>query len=301
MHNGRRGFKASLASKEELVMLSTSKVLSFIDNKNGFMLYFFEGQKLIHDLAILHNLKGEGFHFLRDSILGTQLLSVFLKNKENYGFYLDSEEPYFRFKIETNFLGYMRTLLLPEDFNKFPDKISGVYRVSKITEGSRDPYNTIINIENKGIDEIVNQFYRDSFQINGNIHLSKTSDQSVFLMKLPEKNVDKVDATPSISIKDYWDKINPLVEKVFSEAHNDQGPIEKAFTQKDFIFLGSKDIQLRCSCSRERMLLGIIGLVRSSGFEELMQGDKELETKCDYCKTYYLFPEEEIKEKLKDV
>jgi molecular chaperone Hsp33 len=195
----------------------------------------------------------------------------------------------------------MRTLLLPEDFNKFPDKISGVYRVSKITEGSRDPYNTIINIENKGIDEIVNQFYRDSFQINGNIHLSKTSDQSVFLMKLPEKNVDKVDATPSISIKDYWDKINPLVEKVFSEAHNDQGPIEKAFTQKDFIFLGSKDIQLRCSCSRERMLLGIIGLVRSSGFEELMQGDKELETKCDYCKTYYLFPEEEIKEKLKDV
>lgn len=283
-------------------MLSTSKVLSFIDNKEGFMLYFFEGQKIIHDLAILHNLKGEGFHFLRDSILGTQLLSVFLKHKENYGFYIDSEDPYFRFKIETNFLGYMRTLLLPEDFNKFPDKINGVYRVSKVTDGSKEPYNTIIKIENKGIDQIVNQFFRDSFQINGNIHLSKESDQSVFLMKLPNKNVDKVDhSSPGLSIKEYWDSNKSFINKIFKEAHNEQAPIEEAFTKKGFLFLGSKDIQLRCSCSRERMLLGISGLIRSSGFEEVMQGDKEIETKCDYCKTFYLLTEEEIKENLKDV
>jgi molecular chaperone Hsp33 len=283
-------------------MLSTSKILSFIDNEEGFMLYFFEGQKLIHDLAILHNLKGEGFHFLRDSILGTQLLSVFLKHKENYGFYIDSEEPYFRFKIETNYLGYMRTLLLPEEFNKFPGKISGVYRVSKVTDGSNAPYNTIINIEDKGIDQIVNQFFRDSFQINGNIHLSKDSDQSVFLMKLPAKNVDKVDnVTESTSMKDYWEKLKPIVNKVFKEAHNEQTPIEEVFTNKGFVFLGSKDIQLKCSCARERMLLGILDLIRSSGFEEIMQGDKEIETKCDYCKTYYLLTEDEIKERLKDI
>ena len=50
----------SLTLKREYVMLSNSKVLSFIDNKEGFTVYFFEGQKLIHDLAIIHDLKGEG-------------------------------------------------------------------------------------------------------------------------------------------------------------------------------------------------------------------------------------------------
>ena len=47
----------------------------------------------------------------------------FLKPGESLGFYIDSEEPYFRFKIELSNTGTFRTLLLPEEFENFPDKI----------------------------------------------------------------------------------------------------------------------------------------------------------------------------------
>lgn len=276
--------------------------MSFIDNKNGFALYFFEGQRLIHDLAIIHDLKGEGFHFLRDSILGSQLLSVFLKPKENFGFYIDSDDPYFRFKIETNYNGYMRTLLLPDNFSNFPKKITGVYRISKIVEGGVEPYNTIIKVNEKTLEEIINQLFTESFQINGKVFLSDDSDQSIFIMKLPDSEVDKVDGVSErISLDDYWEKNSSFISGLFKEAHNEQAPIEKAFTEKDFLFLGSKDIQFKCSCSRERMLMGVAGLTRSTSMEDLFQGDKTIETKCDYCKTYYEITEEEIIEKLKEI
>lgn len=283
-------------------MLSTSKVLSFIDNKEGFTVYFFEGQKLIHDLALIHSLKGEGFHFLRDSILGSQLLSVFLKPKENFGFYIDSDDPYFRFKIETNYNGYMRTLLLPEAFNDFPEKISGVYRVSKIIEGGSEPYNTVIKVNEKSLDEIINQLFKESFQINGKIYLSEKSDQSVFVLKLPDTDVDKVDnPTDRLSVDEFWENNKKFITDTFDKSFNDAGPIEKAFTDKGFLYLGSKDIQFKCSCSRERMVMGVLGLLKSMGKEELFQGKPSLESKCDYCKTYYEITEEEVVKMLENI
>lgn len=283
-------------------MLSTSKVMSFIDNEEGYTLYFFEGQKLIHDLALIHDLKGEGFHFLRDSILASQLISVFLKPKENYGFYIDSENPYLRFKIETNYNGYMRTLLMPEDITEFPKKITGVYRVSKVTEGQPEPYNTIIDIKNKSLEEIMNQFFRESFQINGKVFLSDASDQSVFIMKLPDKNVDKIDSNENrMSVEEYWSKKSELVTSIFEKALNDQASIEKEFSSQGFLYLGSKEVQFKCACSRERMVSGVLSVLRASSFEDLFQGDKSLETKCDYCKTYYEITEEEMRVLLKDV
>ncbi len=294
--------QVSLTSKREFVMLSTSKVLSFIDNKEGFMVYFFEGQRLIHDLALIHNLKGEGFHFLRDSILGSQLLSVFLKSKENFGFYIDSEDPYFRFKIETNFNGYMRTLLLPEEFNNFPEKINGVYRVSKITEGAPDPYNTVIEVKEKTLNEIFNQFFKQSFQVNGKVFLSKDSDQSAMIMKLPNTNIDKIDSpTERMSVDEYWEAHSEFIEQLFSKAHNDQEPIEKEFLKKGLHLIGGKDIQFRCSCSRERMVSGVLGLAHSTSMDDVFQSDNSIETKCDYCKTYYEITREEIKETLKKI
>ncbi len=283
-------------------MLSTSKVFSFIDNKEGFMVYFFEGQRLIHDLALIHNLKGEGFHFLRDSILGSQLLSVFLKAKENFGFYIDSEEPYFRFKIETNYNGYMRTLLLPEEFNNFPERINGVYRVSKITEGAKDPYNTVIEVKNKTLNEIFNQFFTQSFQVNGKVFLSQESDQSVMVMKLPDTNIDKVDnAVERKSVDEYWKSKSGFIEEVFSKGHNQQPPIESDFLKNGLLLLGSKDIQFRCSCSRDRMVSGILGLAHSTSMDDVFQADEKIETKCDYCKTFYEITRKEIKETLEKI
>ena len=83
-------------------MLPESKIYSFYDEKLGFNLHFLEGQKLILDLAQLHQLKGSGFSLLRDCALSFQLLIKLLKNHENIGIFIDSEIPFFRFKLESD-------------------------------------------------------------------------------------------------------------------------------------------------------------------------------------------------------
>src|SRR5437762_2587208 len=121
-------------------MLPVSRLYSFLDHKNGFNIHFLEGQKLIEDLVLTHPLQGSGFAYFRDSILGILPIIFFLKPGESLGIYIDSEDPYFRLKIETGSTGHTRTLLLPEEFNLFPMKITGKVRVTKIFPNQKAPY-----------------------------------------------------------------------------------------------------------------------------------------------------------------
>ena len=125
-------------------MLEQSRLTGFIDQKAGFTLHFFDGQSVIRDLALIHDIKGDGFSFFRDAVLTFLPLISYLKSGEQFGFYIDSNEPWFRFKLEASSLGYMRTLLFPESFNDFPKKINGNCRLTKISPGQREPYNTLL-------------------------------------------------------------------------------------------------------------------------------------------------------------
>ena len=66
-------------------MLNKSRLISFIDQKNEFTLHFVEGQKLVEDLALIHELKGNGFAYFRDSVLSFIPLITLLKVGENLG------------------------------------------------------------------------------------------------------------------------------------------------------------------------------------------------------------------------
>ena len=55
-------------------MLPDSRLFSFMDSENSFTVHFLEGQKLIHDLAMIHEVKGSGFAYFRDTILWLRTL-----------------------------------------------------------------------------------------------------------------------------------------------------------------------------------------------------------------------------------
>ena len=60
-------------------MLAVSRLYSFLDHKEGFNVHFLEGQKLIHDLVLLHPMKGSGFAYFRDTFLGLMPIIFFLR------------------------------------------------------------------------------------------------------------------------------------------------------------------------------------------------------------------------------
>jgi len=276
-------------------MLPESRLYSFIDQKDGFTLHFLEGQKLIQDLAITHSNRGAGFNYFRDAILSIQLMISYLKPGEGLGVYIDSDEPYFRLKVEMSEQGQMRTLLIPEDFNQFPKSIKGKCRVVKTLPNEAHPYTSIIDLDNVNFHEVVNQILKESYQFKSEIFLSEDSDQSVMLMKLPSININRLQTDYRYSVTEYWNKIESHLTDLFKKHTSDYAEIQKHIEEIGLIYLGSKEIKFKCNCSRERMVNGIRTLIRSGGIDHVFGEDEdEIETKCDYCKTSYLILKSEF-------
>ncbi|TNE98519.1 MAG: hypothetical protein EP326_09740 [Deltaproteobacteria bacterium] len=279
-------------------MLPESKVLSFLDEKYGFSLRFLEGQRLIHDLAIIHDVKKEGFSFFRELVLTSMHLISYLKTDEGFGLFIDSNDPYFRFKIESNEHGSMRTLLFPENFNLFPEKINAQVRLAKINRTNPVPYTSIIEVKDTKPSEIADQILKDSYQVEGKIYLSTESDQSFYLTKLPRKNVNK--QVDEVSFEEFWNLNGDKIMNVLDQGLTDSSMIKNKLIELGFTFLHAKSIEFKCPCSRQQMLSGVLSLVHSHTLDEIFEGKKDIETRCDYCKTHYLILRDEIESLIKN-
>ena len=73
-------------------MCIRDRLYTFVDRRREFALYFLEGQRLIHDLALIHPVRGAGFAYFRDAVLSVQPMIALLKPGEQLGFYIDSVE-----------------------------------------------------------------------------------------------------------------------------------------------------------------------------------------------------------------
>ncbi|MDD0852420.1 Hsp33 family molecular chaperone HslO [Halobacteriovorax sp. GB3] len=275
-------------------MLLESRLYTFIDSKNAFTLSFLEGQKLIHDLAIIHNIKGKGFAYFRDSVLTAMPLISYLKQGEGMGIFLDSEDPFFRLKIEANQAGYMRTLLIPEDFQEFPSKVSGIARLSKTFPNNPKPYTSIIQLNQIDFHDVINKIIQESYQMDAKVVISDKSDQSILLSRLPDRNVNKEEREERDSLNEYWIKTQAKIQAIFEKSLNEQETIQKAFEDLGFEYLSGVDVAFKCSCSRERMVQGIQSLCQTHSVEEIFENKNDIETKCDYCKTHYLIQRSDL-------
>ncbi len=273
-------------------MLATSRLYSFLDHKNGFNIHFLEGQKLIHDLVLLHPMKGSGFAYFRDTFLGLLPIVFFLKPGESLGLYIDSENPYFRLKIETNSAGHTRTLLLPEEFNFFPMKITGKVRVTKIFPNNAAPYTSVLELNDVETKEVVNRIFNESYQTNSEVIVSEMTDQSVMVTKLPPINTNSV-IDETVSRKEFIKKHTPFFRDVFESATDDIEKIVKTFEDKGFSYLGSRQIDFYCPCSKDRMVLNLRGLYQGD-LDELFAEKNTVEIKCDYCRKNYEITKAEV-------
>jgi molecular chaperone Hsp33 len=273
-------------------MLSTSRLYSFLDHKNGFNVHFLEGQKIIHDLVLLHPMNGSGFSYFRDTFLGLLPIIFFLKPQESLGIYIDSEDPYFRLKIETNSAGHTRTLLLPEEFNLFPMRITGKVRVTKIFQNNSHPYTSMIELEGIETKEVINRIFTESYQTNSEVIVGEISDQSIMVTKLPPTNVNS-NIDESISRQEFIKKHSVFFQNIFEAATDDIERIVKLFEDRGFSYMTSRQIDFFCPCSKDRMLLNLKGLY-ANDIDHLFEGKESVEIKCDYCRKEYVITKPEI-------
>lgn len=274
------------------LMLAVSRLYSFLDHDNGFNVHFLEGQKLIHDLVLLHPMQPSGFAYFRDTFLGILPIVFFLKPGESLGVYIDSEDPYFRLKIETNSAGHTRSLLLPADFNLFPMKITGKVRVTKIFQGQKSPYTSVIDLENVDTKDVINRIFSESYQTNSEVIMGELSDQSIMVTKLPQLNMNlQVDDTPSR--QEYIKKHRSFFHQVFEAGHTEIEKIVKTFEERGFTYLTSRQLDFYCPCSKDRMIVNLRGLY-TNDIGELFEGENNIEVNCDYCGKKYVIAKHEV-------
>jgi molecular chaperone Hsp33 len=294
-------FAAIITNRSGIVMKNSSKLMSFMDKEKTFVLHFLEGQQLIDDLNQIHGAQGQASRFLKDSVLSAVPLIAFLKPGENLGLYIDNKEPYFLFKIEMNETGQLRTLLLSEDLNIFPEKLQGEGRLSKIFKNQLTPYTSIIDINGLDFHHVVSKILTDSYQMSAEVLISDFLNQSVLISILPNFNIDKHEDDqegPKNDLKQVLEKQRTLIQKLFSEKIEDSKDIQTYLEKRDFLYLTGKETFFKCNCSKERMLSGIISLTQSHTLEEIFEGDQSLETQCDYCHQKYDISEKEIKKQM---
>lgn len=275
-------------------MIPKSRLLSFMTNDECYAVHLLEGQNIIKDLALIHGLRGSGFLFYRDCILSAIPLISLLKHGETMGYYIDSKEPYFSFKVEMSDHGDFRTLMLPDNFDSFPQKITGHGRVTKIAVG-KTPYNSIIELKDLAPSMMSNQMLKESYQMSGHILVSKDSDQSALIMKLPRKSWDKEQVLPDgVPFTQFVNQFSQNMNSLFNEGKSSELELIKKMEQNDYYYLKGKDINFKCSCSRERMVSGIVSLLTHHTLDEVFLDKSSIETKCDYCNTYYQIEKSEL-------
>ena len=270
-------------------MLTHSQLYTFINQDKKFALYFLEGQKLIHDLVLKNPMQQGGFSYFRSAVLSVQLLLGLLKHGEYFCFYIDAEKPYFRIKIELNTQGLMRGMIYADVLTPLPSAITGMVRLIKFQPNADMPYQSTIDLNEVGIDEIMNQVLERSYQVNSRIFVSNDSDQSIMLHQLPLTSKEE----QSDLDKAFNQYIDPLTT-IMSRALTDPESIRLAFAELGFGYLASQQVEFNCGCSKKQMIENLVKFIKTNNESLFSPGKDEIEVICEYCKTAYRISEKDI-------
>jgi molecular chaperone Hsp33 len=271
-----------------------SRLYTFIDDAREYILYFLEGQKLIQDLALVHPIRRAGFSYFRDVVLSVQPMVALLKAGEQFGFYIDSAEPFFRLKIETAHHGTTRCMLLPEEFQEFPESLRGLVRLHKLFPSS-PPYESVLKVEGLPLREIVNRVLDDSYQVHCAMMLSQVSDQSLMLHQLPPMpGSDAYEFSPE-AVRARREEFREALGSIFARAMHEPDDLEQAFASIGFRRLADRPMRFFCGCTRERMIENLQPLYQQHG-AGLFESDGTLEVVCEYCKSRYIVKRIEVEQ-----
>lgn len=273
--------------------MTISRQFSFINNKIGYTFSLITGTKLIEEITQIHNIGPNALDFYKKTILGSAQLIHFLKPGETLGFYIDSVEPFFKFKIEMGQMGTLRTLLLPEEFDDFPTAFNGQCRVHKVY-ANQPAYTSVIEYKDFKIEDISNEVLDKSYQTNSKIFISDEINNSIMITKLPPTNINKkIEDFEDLKLEDFSKNYGELISMALAQKSSDVAEAEKYFSKHGFSYLGSKEVRFHCPCSLERMIDNFHKLPEKD-LEEIFEDKKEVETRCDYCNTIYSIEKEAI-------
>lgn len=273
--------------------LPESSLYSFIDHSQSWVLTFLEGQKLVQDIVIRQPDMQHYFGTYRQAILGFQHLVHFFKENEQLGFYFESEDGTFSFKLESSPKGQSRCTLVRHREGDIPMAWTGNARfLVAYPELAKEPMQSVIRVENATIPQIFNLVLSSVMQISAEIVISDESDQSIMITKLPDLG-GKVVKPLAGSYEELLALHMEAFKEIWKKALTDAETITREFSSRGFSLLKAKPISFKCPCSYERMLANVAMLWARSEPDLFTKDQNTLEIVCDFCSETYKVSEQD--------
>lgn len=265
-------------------MIKESAVYHFIDQKKQYALTIFNGSKFMLDLATWQNFSSKEITALRPLILSLQSMITVVKNNESFGAYVSNEDNSIKFNLEAHANGHSRLLL--KNSIEIPEKLNGICRFIKFQPNESNPYTSIIELKNSSMREVTKKIIENSYQFDAHIEIIEENDLCFLMTKFPDYQGDFKKVLPSA-------EVNKKIVEQFATA-TDEEQLINSIQNLGYTFLSLKRIELKCTCSKDKVVMTFRSLTQDSK-DELFEDTAEIEINCDYCGTPYKLKESDLK------
>ncbi|MBE7021022.1 MAG: Hsp33 family molecular chaperone HslO [Ruminococcaceae bacterium] len=164
--------------------------------------------------------------------------------------------------------------------------------------GGKEPYTGMIPLVSGEIAQDLTYYYAKSEQIPTAIALGVLVDKDnrcvlsaggLMVQLLPDASEETISRLESVLNSSF------SISRLLCEDDYQEKTLKLLFPEGDYEILDEVYPTLRCDCSRERFLRGIISLGKEE-LKKLVEEDEKIVTQCHFCNTSYEFRSEELKQ-----
>ncbi|MBK1734033.1 hypothetical protein CKO15_01790 [Halorhodospira abdelmalekii] len=168
-------------------------------------------------------------------------------------------------------------------------------------EGRR--YQGVVGVDERGLAETLETYFRDSEQLPTRIFLSSdgTRAAGMLLQRMPAaERGGHGDAERTVHDADLWERVGHLAatlgERELLE-HSAEEVLHRLFHQEAVRLFEPRELYFRCRCSADRIAAILRGLERSE-IDRLLEESGAVEVRCELCGAAYLYDPVDVKHAL---
>lgn len=248
-----------------------------------------------------HQLSGLALANFSDGILSALLLATQLKGSGVVSVEFDSDGAFDNYRCDATPLGLVRAMIPSSTFDKIqnwdgqsPLIGKGNLYVGKKIEGSKVPFNSILELVSSDFTKNISNYLKKSEQINGVVALCSIvvgnqviSCDGFMIEEMPDTNQDGRD-----SMLKQMSKINNP-QDIFVGEPDDATVLKQILGDIPPVHIKDFEVAFYCPCSQERFIDNLAGLPKSE-IEYIADEKEMIVTQCDFCKKDYSLSLKEI-------
>ena len=248
-----------------------------------------------------HGLVGEPLRVLSQAVVCSLLLATRLKGRGLLTISLDTNGVFDYLRADAIGLGSVRAMIRPETHQQLSDWNGvdpllgdGRFTLSRQLEGTAQPYQSVVAVSAAPLRDIINNFVRDSEQVDaimftdiGITDNQVSHAQGIYIERMPGAAASEAGR--------HFDELvaEPEQGLALHALRDDDDLVRELFASDAFRLLHRYDVGFHCPCSAERYA----ATLRSFGpdqVKELVNGNGVIETECDFCRSRYAIPLDEV-------